>query len=163
MALIEGVKKDYRKIGLIGFSLGAATSLIAASKTDRVDSIIAVSAPAEFERIEYHFWQLDPRLDIHYSLLSEGRIGKGVRPGAFWLPKEKPRNVVQTLKQPVFYLHGTEDWLIKPWHSQLLHRETSSRIKKLEIIEGLPHAEYMIRTHPDIFFNKVKQWFKETL
>lgn len=163
LALIEGVKKDYRKIGLIGFSLGAATSLIAASKTDHVDSIIAVSAPAEFERIEYYFWQLDPRLDIHYSLLSEGRIGKGVKPGPFWLPKEKPRQVVKSLTRPVFYLHGTEDWLIKPWHSELLHRETSSRIKKFEIIEGWPHAEYMIRTHPDIFFNKVKGWFKETL
>ena len=163
LALFKHVEKQYEKIGLIGFSLGGATGLIAASKLDIVDSIMAVSAPSEFEKIEYHFWELKFNLDIQYSLLGEGRVGKGVRPGPFWLPKEKPKDVVKYLNCPVFYIHGTEDWLIKPWHSELLYQETASKIKKLDIMQGMPHAEYMIKTHKDIFVRKVKDWFKETL
>ena len=163
LAVLQDAKEYYPTIGLIGFSLGAATSLIAMSRSDLVDSLIAVSAPAEFERIEYHFWQLNPSLDIYYSLLSEGRIGKGVRPGPFWLPKEKPKDVVKLLHRPVFYIHGTKDWLIKPWHSEVLYQNTNSKIKKIEIVEGLPHAEYMMKTHPEIFVRKVKNWFQETL
>lgn len=163
LSVLEYAQEHYDQVGLIGFSLGAATSLIAASKSDIVDSIVAVSAPAEFEKIEYHFWELNLDLDIRYSLFSEGRIGKGVKPGPFWLPKEKPRDVVKSLNRPVFYLHGTEDWLIKPWHSELLYQKTASKIKKLEIVQGMPHAEYIMKTHRDIFVRKIKNWFKETL
>ena len=155
--------RRYRKIGLIGFSLGGASSLIAASKSDAVDSIVAVSAPAEFWKIEYFFWQLNLGLDIHYSLLSEGRIGKGVRPGPFWLPKEKPKDAVKKINRPIFYIHGTDDWLIKPWHSEVLFKETLHPVKKIEITLGAPHAEYMMKTHRGEFVKKIKDWFKETI
>lgn len=163
MPLFDFGRANYRRVGLIGFSLGAATSLIAASKSDKVDALVAVSPPAEFGKIEYHFWQLDVALDVHYSLLAKGRIGKGVNPGPFWLAKEKPRDIVRGLRLPVFYIHGTEDWLIKPWHSQLLYEQTASTIKKLDIMAGAPHAEYMIKTHGDDFIGRIKGWFKQTL
>ncbi len=50
LAVIEFASKSYERIGLIGFSLGAATSIIAASKTMFINSIVAISAPAEFLR-----------------------------------------------------------------------------------------------------------------
>ncbi len=163
LAVFEYAKQHYKKVGLVGFSLGAATSLIAFSKSDVVDSVIAVSAPSAFEKIEFYFWQLNFKLDIQYSLFSEGRIGKGVRPGPFWLPKEKPRDVVAILQRPVFYIHGADDWLIKPWHSQLLYEKTASKIKKFEIIKTAPHAEYMMKTHRKEFIKLIRDWFQETL
>jgi uncharacterized protein len=163
LAVVGYVQERYKKIGVIGFSLGAATALIAAVKSAAIHSLIAISPPAEFEKIEYRFWELSWDHDIHYSLLSEGRIGKGVKPGPFWLAKEKPRNVVRKLKQPVFYIHGTEDWLIKPWHSEVLYGETSSAVKRREVISGAPHAEYMLRTHREDMVRKIHDWFQETL
>lgn len=163
LAVVKDVRQTHERIGVIGFSLGAATAIIAASKSADIRTVIAICPPAEFEKIEFHFWELNLELDIHYSLLSDGRIGKGVRPGPFWMEKEKPRDVVKKLKQPILYIHGTEDWLIKPWHSKTLHEETAADKKRLDIVDGAPHAEYMLKTHGAETIQKINEWFQETL
>ena len=68
-AVLEHVKSSYTEIGVIGFSLGAATSIIAASNVEGIATVISISAPSEFEKIEYRFWELDIENDI-FSLLS---------------------------------------------------------------------------------------------
>ena len=60
-AVLKQANAKYQKTGLIGFSLGAATSIITASRKNKVDSLIAVSAPTEFEKIDYKFWMLSAR------------------------------------------------------------------------------------------------------
>ncbi len=162
LAVLESVRGQYDKIGVIGFSLGAATAIITASKTNLVNSIVAVSSPSEFKKIEYRLWELDIENDIRYSLLSEGRIGKGVRPGPFWFPKEKPIDIIGDLKQPIFYIHGTNDWIVKPWHSEILFEKTTVD-KRLEIIQGGPHAEYLMRRHKEFMLGLIREWFNQTL
>lgn len=161
-AVLEYAQKSYQKIGVVGFSLGAATSLIAASRGDLITSLIAVSAPVEFEKIEYRFWELSFENDIVYSLIGEGKIGKGVRPGPFWQKKHKPIDLVEKIKCPVLYIHGQEDWLIKPWHSEALYERTIAP-KHLAIIKNGPHAEYLIRKNKIETVGLIKNWFKETL
>lgn len=161
-AVIEYAKKNYTKLGVVGFSLGAATSLIVASLGDLMDSLIAVSSPTAFEKIEYRFWELSFETDIVYSLIGEGKIGKGVRPGPFWQKKHKPIDLVEKIQCPVLYIHGAEDWLIKPWHSESLYKKTKAP-KHLAIVKGGPHAEYLIRTHKVETVGLIKSWFKETL
>ena len=55
--VIEYAKQHYRKIYLMGFSLGAALVLIAGSKFDYIDKIIAISAPTCFSKIENKVWK----------------------------------------------------------------------------------------------------------
>ena len=162
LAVLGQIRAPYTAVGVIGFSLGAATSIIAAAKTDAIKTIVAVSSPSEFEKIEYHFWELNPEHDIRYTLLGEGRKGKGVRPGPFWLSKEKPVDLVPRLDQPVLYIHGTEDWIIKPWHSQVLFEKTRSK-KRLEIVRGGPHAEYLLRDHFNDILKFLQDWLALTL
>ncbi|MBQ9688202.1 alpha/beta fold hydrolase, partial [bacterium] len=50
-------KKGYEKIHLMGYSLGAAMSLIYASKSRFIDRVIAVSPPADFDKIENRMWK----------------------------------------------------------------------------------------------------------
>ncbi len=161
-AVLNYAKKHYKKIGVIGFSLGAATSIITASQVDGIDAMIAVSAPTEFERIEYRFWEMDMENDIFYNLVGGGRIGKGVRPGPFWLKKDKPIRRVEQMKCPVLYIHGEADWLIKPWHSQELYKRTPTP-KRLAIIKNGPHAEYLIRKNKKETIGLIREWFQETL
>jgi fermentation-respiration switch protein FrsA (DUF1100 family) len=78
------------------------------------------------------------------------------------LKKEKPRDVVDKIKIPVFYIHGDKDWLIRPWHAQALYDKTRSH-KKLSIIKNGPHAEYLVRKNHDEFVGLVQNWLKETL
>ena len=57
-AVIGYVKScGYDAIGLIGFSLGAAISLIEAAQNPDIKTVIAVSAPYDFWKIDYQFWK----------------------------------------------------------------------------------------------------------
>ncbi len=161
-AVLENLRGRYEKIGVIGFSLGAATSIITAAKTDLIDSLISVSAPTEFEKIECHFWDLDVENDVLYNLIGNGKIGKGVRPGPFWLKKDKPINVVDKIQCPILFLHGEADWLIKPWHAKALYEKATAQ-KEIAIIPNGPHAEYLIRKNKPETLSHIRKWFNSTL
>lgn len=161
-AMLQYAKGRYQKVGVVGFSLGAATSLITAARGQAMDSLVSVSAPADFFKIEFCFWQMDPHRDIFYNLAGEGRLGKGIRPGPFWAKKDRPIDIVGKIKIPTFYIHGQNDWLIKPWHSQELYKKTNS-LKKIAIIANGPHAEYLMMTHKQQTIKLIKEWFRDTL
>ena len=57
LTVLRFAHKQYEKIYLAGFSLGAALSIIAASKRKYIDKMILVSAPSDFSKIENHFWK----------------------------------------------------------------------------------------------------------
>ncbi|MBL8013713.1 MAG: alpha/beta fold hydrolase [Candidatus Omnitrophica bacterium] len=160
--VLEQARQMYGKVGVIGFSLGAATSLIVASKYKLMDSLIAVSPPVSFWQIEFHFWDLCFENDILYNIFGEGKVGKGVWPGPFWLPKLKPKNLVESILIPVHYIHGEADWLIRPWHSRELFSKTKVH-KKLSMIKRGPHAEYLVRKNRDEFIGLIREWFGQTL
>ena len=161
-AVLEYAQKSYDKIGVIGFSLGAATSLIAASRSDLITSVISVAGPTEFAKIEYRFWELDIENDILYNWFGRGKVGKKVLPGPFWQKKHKPIDLVENIKCPVMYIHGDTDWLIKHWHSEALHKKTKAQ-KHLAIIKGGLHAEYLMRKNKAETVGLIRTWFKETL
>ncbi|MFH1459897.1 MAG: alpha/beta fold hydrolase [Candidatus Omnitrophota bacterium] len=161
-AIIKFAREKYSRIGLIGFSLGAATSIIALTRSKSVHSCICISTPTEFNKIDYHFWDLDIENDIFYTLAGKGSKGKGVRPGPFWLKKDKPIKLVCRLNIPIFYIHGDADWVIKKNHSELLYKRTKSK-KQLLIIKKGPHAEYLLRKNEKELMENIKQWFEETL
>ena len=163
LAVTEFSGQHYKKIGLIGFSLGAATSIITASKTILINSIIAISAPIEFGKIDYRFWNLDVKNDILYSFFDDGKYGKGVRPGPFWHKKEKPVDIVKKLEIPIFYIHGETDTTIHNYHSKELYQQTASIKKRVSIIKDGPHAEYLFRENKDEILRLIYDWFHETL
>jgi len=162
LSVVEFAAKSYEKIGLIGLSLGAATSIIAASKTSLISSIISISAPVELAKIDYRFWLFNVKNDLFYNLFGKGRKGKGVRPGPFWYKKEKPLELVKNTQIPIFYIHGDADWVIRYWHSEELYKNTAS-LKRLSIIKNGPHAEYLFLEHRDEVMRLIREWFVETL
>ena len=162
LSVIEFAGQSYEKIGLIGISLGAATSIIAASKTKLINSIIAISAPLEFNKIDYRFWKLNFKNDLFYNLFGVGRQGKGVRPGPFWHKKEMPLEIVKRSDIPIFYIHGESDWVIRPKHSKDLYENTTA-LKRLSIIKNGPHAEHLFIKHKDEMLKLIQEWFLETL
>lgn len=162
LAVIEYAHRSYATIGVVGFSLGAATSIIAATKTNFIKSVVAISAPTELRKVDYHFWDLDIENDIIYTLIAEGKIGTGVRSGPFWEKKEKPIALVNDLKAPILYIHGDKDWVIRPWHSKRLYENTRSE-KDIAIIKNGPHAEYLIRKNKHEIVALIKDWFVKTL
>lgn len=160
-AILDNAAKQYPKVGLIGFSLGAVTSINVVSKTNKVSSLVAVSAPASFEKIDFRLWELDPDNDIVYNL-GEGGKGKGVRPGAFWLDKTRPIDVIGRIKVPVLFVTGDKDWVVSHKHSQEMFERAKCR-KDLKIIKGGPHAEYLMRRHSKELMGSIIKWLDATL
>ncbi len=161
-AVLDYSHKTYKKIGVIGFSFGGATSIITASKSNLIQSLVCVSAPSEVEKVDYRLWELDFENDIRFGFLGEGGKGKGVCPGPWWQKKEKPIDVVDKIKIPIMYIHGDKDWVVKEWHSEKLYEKTKS-YKKIIFIKNGPHAEYLMRKYKQDMVEAIKSWFKETL
>ena len=162
-AALDYLQGKYKKTGLLAFSMGGSVSINVLAKRNSVDSLICISAPSDFSKIDYHFWNLDLKEDLFYTLFtSEGRKGRGVRPGPFWRKKEKPIDNVAKLSVPILYIHGEKDWVIRPWHSKKLHAKTTSK-KKLVMIKNGPHAEYLIKNSKKEFMDEIRGWFAQTL
>ncbi|MDP2921382.1 MAG: alpha/beta fold hydrolase [Candidatus Omnitrophota bacterium] len=152
----------YEKIGVIGFSFGAAIALIEASFRKNIDSVIAVSTPADLGSIDYHFWEKEMWEDLKLNFGIKGR-GKGVRPGNPSLEKIRPLDIVDKISPaPILFIHGEKDWLIKPRHSQRLF-EKAKPPKSLTIIKDGGHAERMFDVFPDQFMKICLDRFRETL
>jgi len=162
-AVLDYIAPQYSKKGLIAFSMGASISINVLANDKRVDSFICVSTPTDMLKIDYRLWALDWEKDLVYTLFSrKGRIGKGVRPGPFWLAKEKPIDNISKITIPVMFIHGSRDWVVRPWHSEALYRKAGG-VKRIVSIKNGPHAEYLMRDYPEQFVAEVKNWFLDTL
>jgi pimeloyl-ACP methyl ester carboxylesterase len=155
-------QNKYVKIGVIGFSLGAAVALIEAGYHQNIDSLIAVSPPSDLKKIDYYFWAQDMWEDLKLNFGIKGR-GKSVRIGTPFLKKMRPIDIVDKIAHiPVLFLHGEKDWLIKPKHSQLLFARATGP-KAITIIKDGGHAERMFDAFPEQFMKICLDRFRETL
>ena len=162
-AVLDFIAPQYSKKGLIAFSIGASISINVIANDKRVDSFVCVSAPSDMAKIEYWVLALDWSGDAVYTLLNPvGRIGKGVRPGPFWLAKERPIDNVGKISIPIMFIHGSRDWVIRRWHSEALYQKAGG-MKKIVFIKNGPHAEYLMRDYPEQFVAEVNKWFLDTL
>lgn len=141
--VLEYARESYDKIGIIGFSYGAAISISVLAEQKGIAAFIAISAPYDSAKIDYHFWKLDLENDIFYNL-GEGGRNKGIRLGAFWLAKKKPIDLIGKVTCPVLYIHGRKDWVTGETHSVKLYEKTKAK-KKIAIIKNGSHAEYLLR------------------
>ncbi len=162
-AVLDFIAPQYSRKGLIAFSMGASISINVLANDKRVDSFICVSAPSDMSRIDYWVWAIDWKGDAVYTLLNpRGRIGKGVRPGPFWLAKKRPIDNIGKITIPIMFIHGSRDWVIRPWHSEALYQKAGG-MKRIISIKNGPHAEYLMRDYPEQFVAEVRNWFLDTL
>ena len=159
-AVLRWVQPRYERIGMLGFSLGGATTINAVSRhPDRVVSVIAVSAPATFEEIEFQWWTPEAMRTGIRGL----EPGAGCRPGNLFLKKERPIEHVRNLSPiPILFIHGTRDVIVGVQHSHRLYA-AANEPKRLEIIEGGSHAEALFRDDPQRFSDLVNTWYQHTL
>ena len=156
--------KDFRydAVGLMGFSLGAVVSLIEAAQNQDIKTVISVSAPSDFWKIDYRFWESGMWDDLKLNIGFKGK-GKRVIPGNPFETKITPISIVdQIAPRSVLFIHGSEDWLVKPRHSKELYKKANDP-KQIEIIKGGGHAEKIFDDHPEVFMKICLDWFKEHL
>jgi len=153
----------YKKIGILGFSLGAAVSIIVAARKPEIKSMVLISTPYSFWDINYHFWEPEMFSDLKANMECNWE-GKGAKIDHVFMEKERPIDAVGKIKNnSILFIHGAKDWVIKDYHSKKLYNSATVHEKKLEIFNDGLHAERLIEQYPERMNEFVSGWFKKTL
>lgn len=159
-AILDYAKSlGYERMGILAYSLGAASAINAVAGRDDIGSMVLISTPFRFGAIDFHFWELGMLSDL-FDNITSGWQGKGVRWGNMFLPKTRPIDSIAMIEDtPILFIHGNHDWIVKPRHSIKLY-DTATCPKKIHIVEGGLHAERLIQFHYDLMKQKILDWFE---
>ncbi len=148
------------KLGLLGFSAGAAVSIFVAARDNHVSAVASCACPANFRSIEeagnvYGFVQhlrsigviRDP--DFPHSLQAWAEGFRLVSPISY---------IAIISPRPVLLVHGDRDDVVDVEHARLLY-EKAREPKRLVIIPGAGHR---LRHHAGAM-SLVTEWLKEQL
>ncbi|MDD3594625.1 MAG: alpha/beta hydrolase [Candidatus Gastranaerophilales bacterium] len=156
--VVHYAKQHYEKIYLIGFSLGAATALIYSANNNDVNSMIVVSPPSNFEKIENHMWKKAAWLPTLKKF--ELKRCFSVRPNLKIYKKVAPIDIVNDITIPTMFVAGEHDPTVYVWHTKKLY-EKADCLKKLQIFEDGTHAEDLYLEHKAYFVDMCVDWIKQ--
>jgi alpha-beta hydrolase superfamily lysophospholipase len=148
-------KSNYKKIYLAGFSLGAAMSLIYASKSKFIDKVIAVSPPSDFDKIENEMWKKEAWGET-FKKFELDRFAS-IRPYPIPLDKIKPINIVEKIKVPTLFIAGEKDPTVHAWHTHELYKKAICEKRYKEYKNGY-HAEDLFLHFEDDFSKLCIDW-----
>ncbi len=137
-AVDYAIRRGNRRVGYYGFSMGAATGILAMAEDPRIEAAIFESPFADFGQLiaeaggaQYGL----PRFPLIPLVLAlfEWRSGANVR-------DMRPLSVVGRLSpRPVFFIHGTDDPVIGIHHARELF-EASGQPKRFWEVPGGRHV-----------------------
>lgn len=155
-AVIKYAKsKNYQKIHLAGFSLGAGIAVIYSEHNPDISSIIAVSAPTDFCKIENHMWKKEAWGET-FQKFELGRF-LSIRPCPIPLKKIKPVDIISNLKVPTLFIAGEKDPTVYPWHTELLY-EKANCFKGYKLFKNGCHAEDLYLHFKEEFSSLCLDW-----
>jgi fermentation-respiration switch protein FrsA (DUF1100 family) len=150
----------FQHIGILGFSMGGATSLLAAAEDEGIDCLVIDSSYADMagiierefkERSAFPSFFLDPMLFM--IKIMYGVDFKAVKPCEA-VPEIAPR--------PILFIHGGEDDFIPIEHAHRLYEASENPADTLWIVPGADHVR-AYRTAPEEYISRVTAFFDEYL
>lgn len=128
---VRGIKK----IGVIGHSAGAASTIISAAQNPKIDAVVAAAAFPSVEDIWY-----TNRPKIMPKPLFELTLRFAELRKRFSRSEVRPQDVIDQISpRPVLLIHGIDDRRITPEQAISLY-ENADEPKCLWLVEGVDHA-----------------------
>ncbi|OPZ89975.1 MAG: Alpha/beta hydrolase family protein [Firmicutes bacterium ADurb.Bin419] len=128
-----------KQIVLMGFSMGASVSIVAAAQSEDVDAVIADSPFADMEEYlddSLSAWSKLPSFPFNKTTFISMKVLLGINPKEF-----SPRDVIAKIApRPVFLIHSKDDAFIPVENSHQLLKLAGSNATLWET-EGVNHVE----------------------
>lgn len=154
-AVVNYAKRTYKKVYLIGFSLGAAISIIYSATEDDIDRLIIVSAPLSFEKIKFFMFLKDFITNPFKKY--EIRRWITMRPNPLGHNKSKPIDIVDKIRIPTLFIAGDLDTIIPCNDTKSLFSKAKCE-KKFELFERCNHADDMLCQEKEKLINTCTEW-----
>lgn len=155
-AVVDYAKNNgYKKIALVGFSLGGVEGIYAAARFHDLDALVTVGTPSDAQSIipnaGWLFWMANNWL---------GRLILRIWVRLANAPEfPKPVAVIEQVSPiPLLIIHGSKDTLVDVKEAEILYQKAKEP-KELVIIEGMDHPPKL----PNEFYDTVGSWLIELL
>lgn len=144
-------------IGVIGFSMGAATSIIAAEADPRIEAVVADAPFADLQEYlsdNLPYWSGLPAFPFTPAIINMMPLVLGLDPA-----QVSPVSAIKNVKAPVLLIHGNADTAIPLTNSQKIHR-AAPKNTTLWIVPGADHVgSYKIQ--PQEYLRRILEIFKQ--
>jgi uncharacterized protein len=147
------------KIGVLGFSMGAAISLMTAAETKEISAVVADSSYIDILSVikwKFSKWKYALRLfipAITFIANSMFRID---------FTRIKPVEAIKKITVPVFIIHGGKDETIPVEHAYRLRSACRNRLNQLWIVPEASHTNaFSLRTEE--YLSRVLYFFNHAL
>ncbi len=135
---LKSNNKFKEKVCIMGRSLGSAPTLELCAKHSDIAGCVLESGYADpIPLVERRGLKIDKTTPEENALFNNSQK-------------------IRLVKCPLFIMHGADDFLISPLEAQLNYDNAGSKIKHLEILEGVGHNDMMM-AHS--YFTTLKQFF----
>jgi fermentation-respiration switch protein FrsA (DUF1100 family) len=148
------------EIGVIGFSMGAGTSILTAAEDSRIEALVSDSSWADLTEIA----NIEVRKMIHLpdwfepGYLLVLKVMHGID-----LNSAKPIDAVSKIApRPIFFIHGEADSFIPASHANRLFEASNNPSNEIWLVPGATHVK-SYQTAPDEYEERVTEFFDEKL
>jgi fermentation-respiration switch protein FrsA (DUF1100 family) len=149
-----------KRIGVVGFSMGAAAAINAAARTRDIAAVVADSSYASFlDAMKYSFH--------HVRHVPHFPFGTMAVKWAQWIVKVDPTQlrpvdaIGRIAPRPILVIHGQEDDVVPVNHAYLLYK-AAGEPKDLWIVPEAKHV-WARDMYPDEYFRRVEPFLRSAL
>lgn len=149
-----------RKIGIIGFSMGASTAIMAAAEAPEVEAMVLDSPFADlYSYLEENMavWSGLPHVPFTQTILFLIPPVTGTNPS-----EVSPIKAIARVNVPMLFIHGEDDTKISYQNSVALMENAELVQNNLYLVPGADHCG-SYRQSPDQYIEKVTTFFREHL
>jgi uncharacterized protein len=159
-AVVYIKSRGFDRIGVIGFSLGAVTALLAAAEDQDIDAVVADSSYADLNDMmgpEFAKRTKAPSFFLN-PILFMIKIMYGVDFAAI-----RPIDgVAKIAPRPILFIHGDADATIPVSHAYRLFEASQNPLDQLWIVPGAGHTQ-SYKMQPEAYMKKITDFFDMAL
>ena len=153
-------ERGFEQIGVLGFSMGAATALMGTAEETNIDCIVADSSFADMTGImEREFTE---RTKFPGFFLTPVLFMVNIMYGVDFKAVKPVENVPKIAPRPILFIRGEEDDFTPLDHAYRLYEASQNPDDALWIVPGADHVKAYV-TSPTEYIDKVIAFFDNTL